>query len=89
MAHVNPHNGKPWSQSPEYIFAFGTQNEAMDGNALTSRVQHSTWLLSMPTVLADLTKEAPKPYAEKAQKSGKKLIMQEWGTCYYDTRNNN
>ncbi|KAI6903990.1 hypothetical protein KC318_g1757 [Hortaea werneckii] len=32
MAHVNPHNGKPWSQSPEYIFAFGTQNEAMDGN---------------------------------------------------------
>ncbi|RMX88416.1 hypothetical protein D0869_01642 [Hortaea werneckii] len=57
--------------------------------ALTSRVQHSTWLLSMPTVLADLTKEAPKPYAEKAQKSGKKLIMQEWGTCYYDTRNNN
>lgn len=32
MAHVNPHNAKPWSQSPEYIFAFGTQNEAMDGN---------------------------------------------------------
>jgi mannan endo-1,4-beta-mannosidase len=32
MAHVNPHNGKPWSQSPEYIFAFETQNEAMHGN---------------------------------------------------------
>ena len=38
--------------------------------------------------LADLTKEALEPYVEKAQKSGKKLIMQEWGTCYYDTRNN-
>ncbi|KAI7280386.1 hypothetical protein KC345_g4810 [Hortaea werneckii] len=32
MAHVNPHNGKPWSRSPEYIFAFETQNEAMHGN---------------------------------------------------------
>jgi mannan endo-1,4-beta-mannosidase len=32
MAHVNPHNGKPWSQSPEYIFAFETQNKAMHKN---------------------------------------------------------
>lgn len=29
LAHVNPHNGKPWSQSSEYIFAFEAQNEAM------------------------------------------------------------
>ncbi|KAF2151594.1 glycoside hydrolase family 5 protein [Myriangium duriaei CBS 260.36] len=33
MAHVNPHNGKPWSQSSEYIFAFETQNEAMHDQA--------------------------------------------------------
>lgn len=32
MAHVNPHNGKTWAQSPEYIFAFETQNEAMHDN---------------------------------------------------------
>jgi mannan endo-1,4-beta-mannosidase len=31
MAHVNPHNGKAWSQSSEYIFAFEAQNEAMNG----------------------------------------------------------
>lgn len=29
MAHVNPHNGKTWADSPEYIFAFEAQNEAM------------------------------------------------------------
>lgn len=29
MAHVNPHNGKTWANSPEYIFAFEAQNEAM------------------------------------------------------------
>lgn len=29
LSHVNPHNGKPWSQSSEYIFAFEAQNEAM------------------------------------------------------------
>lgn len=39
--------------------------------------------------LVDLTKEALEPYVKKAQNSGKKLIMQEWGMCYYDTSNNN
>lgn len=29
MAHVNPANGKTWAESPEYIFAFEAQNEAM------------------------------------------------------------
>jgi len=28
-------------------------------------------------------------YVQKAQKSGKKLIFQEWGACYFDTENNN
>lgn len=31
LAHVNPHNNKPWSESSEYIFAFEAQNEAMHG----------------------------------------------------------
>lgn len=31
LSHVNPHNGKPWSQCSEYIFAFEAQNEAMNG----------------------------------------------------------
>ena len=35
MAHVNPHNGKTWANSPEYIFAFETQNEAMHDNVRT------------------------------------------------------
>lgn len=30
LAHVNPHNGKPWSQCSEYIFAFEAQNEAFN-----------------------------------------------------------
>lgn len=29
LAHVNPHNGKTWAESSEYIFAFEAQNEAM------------------------------------------------------------
>jgi mannan endo-1,4-beta-mannosidase len=29
LAHVNPANGKTWSQSSEFIFAFEAQNEAM------------------------------------------------------------
>ena len=29
LAHVNPTTGKTWAQSPEYIFAFEAQNEAM------------------------------------------------------------
>jgi mannan endo-1,4-beta-mannosidase len=29
LAHVNPANGKTWANSPEYIFAFEAQNEAM------------------------------------------------------------
>ena len=32
MNHVNPHNGKRWADSPEYIFSFETQNEAMHDN---------------------------------------------------------
>jgi mannan endo-1,4-beta-mannosidase len=39
--------------------------------------------------LGDLTKDALAPYVKKAQDAGKKLIMQEWGLCYYDTSNNN
>ena len=31
LSHINPHNGKPWSQCNEYIFAFEAQNEAMNG----------------------------------------------------------
>jgi len=162
MAHVNPHNGKTWANSPEYIFAFETQNEAMHGNvsrhrkkalngvptkeadatdsntptdknpqespdtlakwqctiatAIKSNLQSRTDILvstggasylatSAPDAylscaaldiiaihaygVGDLTKDALIPYVQKAQKAGKKLIMQEWGMCYYNTANNN
>lgn len=39
--------------------------------------------------LGDLTTNALAPYVQKAVKAGKKLIMQEWGMCYYNTENNN
>lgn len=39
--------------------------------------------------VGDLTKDALAPYVQKAQNAGKKLIMQEWGMCYFDTSNNN
>lgn len=29
------------------------------------------------------------PYISKAQSTGKKLVMQEWGVCYYDSANQN
>lgn len=37
----------------------------------------------------DLTKKALDPYVKKAQNASKKLMMQEWGMCYFDTSNNN
>jgi len=131
MAHVNPHNGKPWSQSPEYIFAFETQNEAMHGNehpddltkwqcnvagAIKGNLQGRTDILvttggasyvdtsvqeayfscaALDVIaihaygLSDLTQTKLKPIVQKAQNAGKKLMMQEWGMCYFDTSNNN
>lgn len=35
LSHVNPNNGKPWSECSEYIFAFEAQNEAMHGQVRT------------------------------------------------------
>lgn len=37
----------------------------------------------------DLTTDALAPYVQKAVDSGKKLVMQEWGMCYFDSSNNN
>lgn len=39
MAHVNPHNGKTWANSPEYIFAFEAQNEAQHDNVSTLTIK--------------------------------------------------
>lgn len=36
---------------------------------------------------SDYATSALTPYVRKAQNAGKKLIMQEWGACYYDTPN--
>lgn len=36
LSHINPHNGKPWGQSSEYILAFEAQNEAMHNQASES-----------------------------------------------------
>ncbi len=37
----------------------------------------------------DFATSALKPYVTKAQQAGKKLIMQEWGSCYTSASNNN
>jgi mannan endo-1,4-beta-mannosidase len=37
----------------------------------------------------DFETSALQPYVTKAQDAGKKLIMQEWGSCYTDASNNN
>ncbi|KAB5578651.1 glycoside hydrolase superfamily [Coniochaeta sp. 2T2.1] len=51
LGHVNPHNGKTWAQSSEYIFAFEAQNEAMhqqeNPSALTS------WQCTMAQTIKD------------------------------------
>lgn len=39
--------------------------------------------------LGDLTTDALAPYVTKAVNAGKKLIMEEWGICYWDSSNNN
>lgn len=39
--------------------------------------------------LGDLTTDALAPYVEKAVNAGKKLYVQEWGICYWDSSNNN
>ncbi|KAF7713522.1 Beta-1,3-mannanase [Penicillium ucsense] len=39
--------------------------------------------------VGDFATSALQPYVTKAQNAGKKLIMEEWGSCYTDTSNNN
>jgi mannan endo-1,4-beta-mannosidase len=36
----------------------------------------------------DFATDKIKPYVSKAQSNNKKLIMQEWGACYWDSENN-
>lgn len=36
----------------------------------------------------DFATDKIKPYVSKAQESGQKLIMEEWGACYFDSENN-
>lgn len=36
----------------------------------------------------DLSTSAIQTYVKQAQSAGKKLILEEWGACYYDTSNN-
>lgn len=36
----------------------------------------------------DMTADKLRPYVEKATSAGKKLLMQEWGACYWSSANN-
>lgn len=36
----------------------------------------------------DLTTSNLSPYVSKAKAAGKKLLLEEWGACYFDTSNN-
>jgi mannan endo-1,4-beta-mannosidase len=51
LSHVNPHNGKPWSQCSEYIFAFEAQNEAMNGDESFLRQHGPAWQCDMATTI--------------------------------------
>ncbi|KAH6994548.1 glycoside hydrolase superfamily [Fusarium venenatum] len=51
LAHKNPKNGKPWSQSSEYIFAFEAQNEAMHPQGNPSALQ--SWQCTMAKSIKD------------------------------------
>ncbi|GKU03582.1 glycoside hydrolase family 5 protein [Fusarium langsethiae] len=51
LAHVNPKNGKTWSQSSEYIFAFEAQNEAMHPQGNPSALQ--SWQCTMAKSIKD------------------------------------
>ncbi|KAF2138607.1 glycoside hydrolase family 5 protein [Aplosporella prunicola CBS 121167] len=132
LAHVNPHNNKPWSESSEYIFAFEAQNEAMNNKGTDFIAEHAGWQCTVAQAIKDGLKNRTDilvttggqgwldvsmqdayfscaaldviaihaygaadydtsrlaAYVDKAKSSGKKLLMQEWGACYYDTVNN-
>lgn len=51
LTHVNPHNGKPWSESSEYIFAFEAQNEAMHPQGNPSAL--ASWQCSMAEAIKE------------------------------------
>ncbi|KAH9846610.1 glycoside hydrolase [Lenzites betulinus] len=38
--------------------------------------------------VGDLTTSALTPFVQQAQNAGKKLIVEEWGACFFDTENN-
>ncbi|KAF2152259.1 glycoside hydrolase family 5 protein [Myriangium duriaei CBS 260.36] len=130
LNHTNPHNGKTWAESSEYIFAFEAQNEAMHDQANPTALQ--SWQCTMATAIksnlpnddilvttggggflsnslldgyftcpaldvlaihaygvSDFSTSALTPYVTHALSAGKKLIMQEWGSCYTSASNNN
>lgn len=77
---MNSHNGKKWSESSEYVFAFETQNEAMHGEVriyhpptwspkVTNWQENSGALQKWQCSMAEAV--------EKAKKGGKMLIMKE------------
>ncbi|KAK7424570.1 hypothetical protein QQZ08_008580 [Neonectria magnoliae] len=51
LAHVNPANGKSWSQSSEYIFAFEAQNEAMHPQGNPTAL--ASWQCTMAKAIKD------------------------------------
>ncbi|KAH9924734.1 glycoside hydrolase [Fomitopsis serialis] len=67
------------------------------GESYLSESVQSAWLscdaLDVISIHAygtgDLATSALKPYVQQAQSAGKKLILEEWGACYFDTSNNN
>lgn len=51
LGHVNPHNGKPWSENSEYIFGFEAQNEAMHPQGNPSAL--ASWQCTMAEAIKE------------------------------------
>ncbi|GME50098.1 putative glycoside hydrolase family 5 protein [Neofusicoccum parvum] len=131
LSHVNPQTGKTWAASSEYIFAFETQNEAMNNDETKLRANGPKWQCTMASTIktalgandilvstggggwvdtsllddyfscaaldvlaihaygtGDLTAAKLQPFVDRAAAAGKKLLMQEWGACYWASANN-
>ncbi|KZS89755.1 glycoside hydrolase family 5 protein [Sistotremastrum niveocremeum HHB9708] len=54
LNHVHTTVGKPWSQLPQYIFAFEAENEAMIGKGLDYITAHQQWQCDRATTIKNV-----------------------------------
>ncbi|KDQ61350.1 glycoside hydrolase family 5 protein [Jaapia argillacea MUCL 33604] len=96
LNHVHSTLGTPWKTMGQYIFGFEAENEAMIGNGQQYIVDHQSWQCDRAATIKGqlgdnsgiLVLTGGEWLAQLAQAADKMLLFEEWGSCYFNTSNN-